>query len=185
MGKTRVFFPLWRLIFRKTVTMLKLACAFYSAWLLAALIHQFSEPMRRRMKRLSFFPAGLLPSWRLFAPKPVDGDLYLFYRIRKDEGSAFTPWQPLPAEKRAPLVITVFYDPGRSMARALQDVFVRVCRAESSRNVYYQMLLQHLIHLIRRQGIDGQTPEGQLQFRIERRTPQHIHPLFDSHVHPL
>jgi hypothetical protein len=165
--------------------MLKLACAFYVAWLLTVLIFQFSEPLRRRMKRLPFFLAGLVPTWRLFAPRPVDGDLCLYYRTRKDEGSIFSPWQSLQAEQRTPLAISVFYDPGRSMARALQDVFLRVCRADSSRNVYYQLLLQHVIHRIRREPFDGQPPEGQIQFRIERRIPEEVHFLFESHVHPF
>lgn len=166
--------------------MLKLFCAIYFAWLLLTLVYQFSEPMIRRMRYLPLFLSGILPSWRLFAPRPVDGDLYLCYRTRKDEGSVFGPWQQLPAGRQVPLIAGLFYDPGRSMARALQDIFVRVCRSESSRNVYYQLLLQHMIRLIKLQG-GGEAGAwaGQLQFRIERRTPQHIHPLFESHVHPL
>src|SRR5690349_19041578 len=72
----------------------------YLTWLALTCIAQMSVSARRRLRRLDVL--HLLPSWHLFAPRPLRRD----YSVRRSfvlTGGTISPWQELPpAPRRQP-----------------------------------------------------------------------------------
>lgn len=161
--------------------MLKLTLAIFVSWQLAVIIFQFSDAFRKRLGAWPFYLCGLLPTWRMFGPQPVDGDYQLYYRTA--DPTTFTDWQLLDYDKKTHPLLTLFFNPRASLVKALREIAQEAAKAGSENNVYYQLLLNELIRELRKSG-PTQTDRRLVQFEIRWKTPSTLTPLFSSHVHP-
>jgi hypothetical protein len=170
--------------------MLKLTLALFVIWQLAVIIFQFSDAFRKRLGAWPFYLCGLLPTWRMFGPQPVDGDYLLYYRTAAAEPPAtekagtpsFTIWQLLDYDKKPHPLLTLFFNPRANLVKALREISQEAVKAGSVNNVYYQLLLNELIRNLKPQA--AQPAHRLVQFQICWKTPSSITPLFSSHVHP-
>jgi hypothetical protein len=172
------------IIFKDMVNILRLIFALFAVWQLAVIIYQFSDSFRKWLDPLAFYCCGLLPSWRMFGPAPVDGDYCLFYRTATEEGSPFSDWQRVDDPKKTPAPLTLFFNPGNDLSKALRDICQQAIRSDDERNVNCQMLLNHLTGILRQHG-EAAPAAGLLQFQIRWRTPSVLQPIFSSHVYRL
>jgi hypothetical protein len=165
--------------------MLKIALAFYLIWQLVVVIYQYSEALRQRLDGWAFYLCGLLPTWQMFGPRPVDGDYRLYFRTRPGDEGIFCDWRPVDHARKATIVGGLFFHPQAHLVKSMRDICVQVCLSQSEYNVYYQLLLQYVIGVVRLQIPAKQAGEPQLQFRIDWRTPGDLQPIYYSHVHAI
>ena len=171
--------------------MLKLILAIFVIWQLAVIIYQFSDAFRNRLGALSFYGCGLLPTWRMFGPQPVDGDYLLYYRTAETASSApaeaassansFSEWQLFDYDQKPHPVLALFFNPRGNLVKALREICQEAAKAGSVNNVYYQLLLNALIQKLSRHPAQK---TNQVQFQICWKTPTTLTPIFSSHVHP-
>jgi hypothetical protein len=89
-----------------------------AAWFAATALVQLEIKVSKRLVRLD--TAGVLPSWRFFAPVPGRSDLFLMCRDERDDGS-ITGWQDVtPWEDRRSF--NLVWNPGRRDRKALLDI---------------------------------------------------------------
>ena len=194
--------------------MLKLTLAIFVVWQLAVILFQCSAEFRQKLGAWPFYLCGLLPTWRMFGPQPVDGDYLLYYRTAANRANpaqpqtaaaSFTPWRLLDADQKPHPLLALFYNPRANLVKALREICQEAAKADSPNNVYYQLLLHELIRELKRHPEPSPTeahepkhtlepnqprqpkkpPEPKLlQFQICWRTPTSLTPIFSSHVHP-
>jgi hypothetical protein len=182
-GKTPLLISEIQATFKETLP-LKVLLAFYVFWIVFVLVFQFADRLREWTDAWQFYLGGLLPTWRMFAPKPVDGDFRLYYRVREG-GAAFSAWTPVAHPQKSTMPVRLLFNPGMHCITALRDICDEVRRSESDRNVYYQLLLQYLTNEFRRRQPEIATDALQLQFRICAQVGESNTPVYHSHVHPL
>jgi hypothetical protein len=165
--------------------MLKLTLAVFVLWQLLVIIYQFSDILRNRLAGLSFYSCGLLSTWRMFGPQPVDGDYQLYYRTAPSEYTPMGNWQLLDYDKKAPIPFNLVFNPHANLVKALREITQEAIKSGSEHNVYYQLLLNDLIRELNQQK---RVPTGdgpaRVQFEIRWKTPTSLQPIFSSHVHP-
>jgi len=184
--------------------MLKLTLAIFVIWQLAVIIYQFSDAFRNRLGAWPFYLCGLLPTWRMFGPQPVDGDYLLYYRTAETQSpthpasaakgpnpagpptaaahkATFSEWQPFDYDQKPHPLLALFFNPRANLVKALREIGQEAAKAGSVNNVYYQLLLNALIQkLTTHPGKANQL----LQFQICWKTLTTTTPIFSSHVHP-
>lgn len=159
--------------------MLALTLALFVGWQIAILLIQFSEPLRKRFGALNFYGCGLLPTWRMFGPRPLDGDYLIYYRTAKAKAEEFTEWQPLNHNKKPIIPAILFFHPKASLTKILHEISQEAAKARSEQNVYYQLLLNELIRRLKKERA-----HHLVQFQICWKSPASLTPIFSSHVHP-
>jgi len=176
--------------------MIKIALALFLIWQLAVILYQFWEPFRKKLARLQFYLCGLLPAWQMFGPDPIDGDFLVFYRTAPENDATdprYTEWELVDYDKKPMLAFSLFFNPRGNFVKALREICQETVKASSDRNVFYQLLLNDLIHRCRvRQSVTtDQTHQLSstvrarlLQFQIRWQTPTAVTPIFSSHAHP-
>lgn len=163
----------------------KVALAIYVTWQMAVIIFQFSETFRKGLAPWQFYLCGLLPSWRMFGPQPVDGDYRLYYRTSTEKDNRFSGWQLADYDKKPPVPGALFFNPHANIVKALREICRQAGAARSERNVYYQLLLNDVIRQVSRQEPEGAPGRRLVQFQICWTTPADANPIFCSHVHPF
>ena len=171
--------------------MIRLTLAIFVIWQLAVILFQFSTGFREKLGAWPFYLCGLLPTWRMFGPQPVDGDYQLYYRTAEAKQTdetphqgepPFTPWQLFDVDKKPHPLQALFFNPRANLVKALREICQEAAKTTSPNNVYYQLLLQELIRELKREA--QQPSHTLLQFQITWRTPASLTPIFSSHVHP-
>jgi len=165
--------------------MFKIQLAIYVVWLMAVIIFQFSDTFRQRLGRLPFYLCGLLPSWQMFGPSPVDGDYCLYFRIASAPGGSYGEWQPAVYDRKPPVLTALFFNPYTHISIALREICQQVGSARLERNVYYQLLLNDVIRQSEVFEPAVRTGSRLIQFQICWKTPAAHTSLFCSHAHPF
>lgn len=134
-------------------------------WFVLSLVANLGYDRRLRGIRARD-PFGLLPSWWVFAPRPLEHDPVVAYRDVLAEGQV-TDWTELPPTPRGRL--TAVWNPTKRLERATVDVCAAVTAA-AARGRAKQVLVQ-LPYLLLLDHVCAQPRPPQAvrrQFRIAR-----------------
>jgi hypothetical protein len=94
-----------------------IVCAFLGAWFAASAV---SQPSWRWNRLRAWDKLGLIPAWRMFAPRPDVEDYYVLYRDRLP-GGCVTPWSevhPIPQRQW----FHVFWNPDKHIRKLLSHI---------------------------------------------------------------
>jgi hypothetical protein len=122
-------------------------CCIFGAWLLCCILNQISR--ERNVFRL-WDPLGLIPCWRLFAPRPLRLDYRILYRTL-DIHDRFSAWQVTGLPPERPSWAGIWHPQARTRKIVIETVqqlpsfFTPPRDCELFMGTHYYCLMSHLI----------------------------------------